>query len=328
MKDCQSMLRVGVVGLGSIGSQHVRVIDQHPDLDLIGVTDLNGRGSTDRFEKLFCHSLDQLAKLEPDYVVIAIPTIHHVEVATYFMTRRIGVLIEKPLSNDFNSAQSLIPLQENCVARVGHIERFNSASIEAKRLIKSGALGQIISISTIRHSPLPNRIQDVGVILDLATHDIDLVQWLSESRYHECYSKTKTITLSNFESVFCSVGELKNGILITHSVNWLSPNKKRNVAILGEEGMLEVDLLKSEVILFKTTDNTVNYQALTNALGNRGNESTKLSFPIEEPLKLEHDEVINTFLSGHSSLATLEEAASVVNIASHLIQGLTYIDGN
>jgi predicted dehydrogenase len=322
------MLRVGVVGLGSIGSQHVRVIDQHPDLDLVGVTDLNGLGLTDRFANIFCHSLDQLAKLEPDYVVIAIPTIHHVEVASYFITRRIGVLIEKPLSNDSNSAKTLIPLQDHCVARVGHIERFNSASIEAKRLIKSGALGKILSISTIRHSPLPNRIQDVGVILDLATHDIDLVQWLSESRYHECYSKNKTVPPSVFESIFCSVGELKNGTLATHSVNWLSPNKKRSVSILGEEGMLEVDLLKSEVILFKVTDNTVNYPALANALGTRGNESTKLSFPIEEPLKLEHDEVINTFLYGHSSLATLEEGANVVDIASHLIQGLTYIDGN
>ena len=319
------MLRVGIVGFGSIGSQHARVIDSHANLDLVGIADIKVSRILDKFRAKFYDSIDELIRLKPDYVVIATPTITHTEIADFFLSKRIGVLIEKPISNSFDSALTLISRAgDDCFARVGHIERFNSASIEAKRLITSGQIGKVISVSTFRHSPLPNRIQDVGVILDLATHDIDLVQWMVNSEYRECIGQTKTLTSHSSESLLYSMGELLNGCLVTHSVNWISPYKKRSLTILGEIGTLEVDLLHSEVTLLRSTIDPVKHPALTSVLGGVGSESSKLSFQIDEPLMLEHSAVFETFTQGDSALCTLAEGARVVDIASHLARGLEY----
>ncbi|NBO10472.1 MAG: gfo/Idh/MocA family oxidoreductase, partial [Methylophilaceae bacterium] len=165
--------------------------------------------------------------------------INHFEIATLLSNLGINALIEKPLSFDTQSSYELIAMfeEKNLVGGVGHIERFNPAIRECKKRLQD--LGHIYQITTRRQGPFQIRVSDVGVVKDLATHDIDIVEWLSSDKYELVFSQTLNRSGRNHEDLLVTTARLNNGIVVNNLVNWLSPNKDRSIVITGENGAFD-----------------------------------------------------------------------------------------
>jgi predicted dehydrogenase len=300
-----------------MGKQHSRVISSLSDFELVGVHDPDLSLLSNLSLGAQLNTLEEVFRVNPDYVVIAAPTILHGELAEYFIDRKINLLIEKPMAHSSNVASKLVDLAKKNVifGGIGHIERFNPASIKAKELIMSGLIGEIVSISTVRQGPLPARIKDVGVVFDLATHDIDLAQWLANSTYQRFNIEGKLNEETGHESLIFSTGFLKSGCIVSHSVNWISPVKIRKVSILGTHGALEINTLNSELLHFESASSNVYDQSISKFTGNNVGTISNLSFDKEEALVLEHKSFRDYVLGQSSEVVTFEEGFEIVKIA-------------
>jgi UDP-N-acetylglucosamine 3-dehydrogenase len=312
-----SKTRVCVIGYGAMGKQHSRVISSLSEFELAGVHDPDLDLLSNLSLGAQLNSLEEVFCINPDYVVIAAPTILHGELAEYFITRKINLLIEKPMAHSSNVASKLVNLakKNGIFGGIGHIERFNPASIKAKELIRNGLIGEIVSISTVRQGPLPARIKDVGVVFDLATHDIDLAQWLANSTYERFNIEGKLSEETGHESLIFSTGFLKSGCIVSHSVNWISPVKIRKVSILGTHGALEINTLNSELLHFESASSNVYDQSISKFTGNNVGTISNLSFDKEEALVLEHKSFRDHLLGRSSEVVTFEEGFEIVKIA-------------
>lgn len=327
-----SKTRVCVIGYGAMGKQHSRVLSSLSEFDLVGVHDPDSTVLSNLSTAIQMKSLEEIIGVEPDYVVIAAPTILHGEIAEFFITRKINLLIEKPMAHSSGVASKLVDLANENVTfgGIGHIERFNPASIKAKELINNGLIGEIISISTVRQGPSPARIKDVGVLFDLATHDIDLVQWLANSNYARFFVEGKLSEETGHESLIFSTGFLKSGCIVNHSVNWISPVKVRKVSILGTVGALEINTLNSELLHFESASSNVYDQSISKFTGNNVGTISNLSFDKEEALVLEHKSFRDYILGRSSEVVSFQEGFEIVKIAEAMKSQLnqTYAFGN
>lgn len=319
--------RVCVIGYGAMGKQHSRVVSSLSDFELVGVhdPDLSALSSLSLVSQM--KSLEEVIRVKPDYVVIAAPTILHGEIAEFFINHKVNLLIEKPMAHSSNVASKLVDLAEknSVLGGIGHIERFNPASIKAKELISSGAVGEIISISTVRQGPLPARINDVGVLFDLATHDIDLAQWLANSTYERFNIEGKVNEETGHESLIFSTGFLKSGCIVNHSVNWISPVKVRKVSILGTLGALEINTLNSELLHFESASSNVYDQSISKFTGNNVGTISNLSFDKEEALVLEHKSFRDYILGRSKEVVSFEEGFKIVKIAEAMKSQLNQV---
>ena len=314
-----TILRVGLIGLGSMGSNHRRVISTLEQANLVGIYDPLYK-IDDKTDIKISSNLQELMELELDYCVVATPTNTHLEISTELIKNEIPVLIEKPLSLDYESSKQILILAKRFKVKggVGHIERFNPAIVEAKRRIKNGEIGKIHQITTVRQGPRPMRITDTGVIKDLATHDIDLVSFLTNETYRSVSARTLRVNGSEHEDMVLAACELTNNIIISHKVNWLNPFKERKISILAEGGSFEIDLLKSELTHFRVTSANVEHRDLQQVLGASQGEVITYAYPKVEPLVTEHESFCRFILGGESTIATLDDGARTVRIADIL----------
>lgn len=176
------MIKAAVIGVGNMGRNHVRVYAEMEDVELVAVADTDEIAAqravhSYRVEKVYADYRDMLDQEQPDIVSIAVPTQLHSEVACEAISRGIHVLIEKPIALTQTEGQQIIDMAatHGIKLMVGHIERFNPAIAEIKRRLDRQELGRVFQVHARRLSPFPGRIQDVGVVLDLATHDIDVL---------------------------------------------------------------------------------------------------------------------------------------------------------
>ncbi|HAM45239.1 MAG TPA: dehydrogenase, partial [Propionibacteriaceae bacterium] len=178
-------LRAGVIGIGAMGRHHARVLRELDGVDLVAVADPGGDrfGAAPGYE--IGSSVDDLIAAKLDMAVVAVPTAFHEEVAVALAGAGVATMIEKPVAVSVAAAEKVRDAfrRAGVFACVGHVERFNPAVAELRKRIQAGALGEIYQVSTDRHNPFPNRIADVGVVKDLATHDINTAQWIAGSDY-------------------------------------------------------------------------------------------------------------------------------------------------
>ncbi len=178
-------LRAGVVGLGTMGRNHIRVLSDMPGVELVGATDPEPRARNAVRSVPVTAELDELIALGMDMCVVATPTLTHTDIGLRLAEAGIHTLIEKPLASDPESGRRLAKAFEErrLVGCVGHIERYNPAISALRARLAQGELGSVFQITTRRQGPFPQRIRDVGVVMDLATHDIDLAQWVTGCSY-------------------------------------------------------------------------------------------------------------------------------------------------
>jgi predicted dehydrogenase len=316
------MLRAGVLGLGVMGRHHCRVLNALDGVEFIGVYD-PGENVPETIEgQRVYRSFTELLDLQPDYCIVASPTVFHLELGLELAHRKIHALIEKPVASDTASSQALVDAFQSAglVGGVGHIERFNPALQAMRKRIEDGVLGEIFQISTRRQGPFPGRIADVGVVKDLATHDIDLTAWVTQQQYVSISARTTHKSGRPHEDMVIAIATLSKGTIASHTVNWLSPQKERLTIVVGEKGALVADTLTADLTYFENGNTTTAWDQVSAFRGVSEGDVTRFALTRREPLVVEHETFRDAVLSGNSSgIVSLEEGARVVAIAEQMI---------
>jgi predicted dehydrogenase len=234
-------MKAAVIGLGSMGMNHYRILQTFKDVEVFSVDPLINTADFKDVDEL-------LESVAVDFAIIATPTVTHSSLALKLVHKNIPVLIEKPVFKNSTEALSILKASEknNCKIAVGHVERFNPACQAFMKEVKDE---RIINCNIIRVSPYPKRINDVGVKLDLAVHDLDLVRYITKQKIITSFSSSST-TLGKKEDTANFFIDLDGPGTANVLVSWLFPFRKRAMEILTDKAFYEVDLMAKEVAKF------------------------------------------------------------------------------
>ncbi|MGB7178658.1 MAG: Gfo/Idh/MocA family oxidoreductase [Xanthobacteraceae bacterium] len=297
-------LRVGVVGVGVMGSNHARVLAEMPGVKLVGVADPDRARCDQVAGRLGCAAftdVEELLQHGDDAVTIAAPTHLHRDIAIDCAARGIHILVEKPIAPTVEESRAIVAAARRAgvTLMVGHVERFNPAVQSIKRAIKDQ---DILSIAITRVGPFPPRMSNVGVVIDLAVHDIDLIRWFTESEIVEIQPQTSS-AVAEREDIALLQFRTASGVLAHINTNWLTPFKARTVHIATRDKYLIGDLLTLQV---------------TECFGFQpdGSYSMRhLSVGYAEPLRSEMQAFLAAIRSGESPAVTGDEAVASLEVA-------------
>lgn len=317
-----SELRAGLVGLGMMGRNHARILNSLPGVSLVGIADPDADPANVPPDVQVVPDLDALLALGVDYVVVAAPTFTHVDVGLALATAGVHALVEKPLAATSQGAAELAEAfaAAGLVGAVGHVERYNPALREARSRLAAGDLGEIYQVSTRRQSPYPARIADVGVVLDLATHDIDLTRWVTDARYQGVSARTAYKSGREHEDLVAFVGLLEGGVVSNHLVNWLTPVKDRTVTITGERGSFIIDLLGADLTYCENGKVATQWNELARFRGVSEGDIVRYAIAKPEPLRTEHEQFRDAVLGKPADIVTMADGAHVVQVARAVLE--------
>jgi len=321
------MLKAAVIGVGSMGQHHARIYAELPGVELVGIADTD----VAKCERLahryrlrsFADYHELLEETRPDAVSIAVPTSLHYKVALAAIERGVHVLIEKPIARTVDEAERLIIAAEQARVRlaVGHVERFNPVVIELKRRLAQGELGRILNFRAYRLGPLPMQIGDVGVVIDLATHDLDLMRYLTGSEITRLYAEVQHVLHLSLEDMLTGVLKFANGATGTLELSWLTPTKIRELYLTGERGMFLASLLSQDLFFFEngqfTDEGWPNLQILRGV-----GEGSMVRFRIQkqEPLRKELEDFVEAVRQTRSPTVKGEDGLIALKLAEDLIR--------
>jgi predicted dehydrogenase len=321
--------RVGLIGMGAMGRNHLRVLSELDGASLVAVCDQDASIVSAAHRKYGAHGygswLEMLDHEELDIAVVAVPTRFHREVGLAALDRGLHVLIEKPIAASLQEGRELVDAASRSqrLLAVGHIERFNPAVRELQRRVGAGELGRVFQVHARRQGPFPARIRDVGVVIDLATHDLDVMCHLVDSEVNRVYGETAQRIHTEHEDMLNALLKFDGGAVGVLQVNWLTPTKIRELSVLGERGLFLVDYLNQELTHFKNADIEMGWEALRHLRG--VSEGEVIRFPIRqaEPLKLELRSFLDSVrdnrpveVDGEAGLRALHLALALVKSAS------------
>jgi predicted dehydrogenase len=259
-----------------------------------------------------------------DYAVVACPTGLHVEVGLALAEAGIGALVEKPLADSFEGGHILVDAfeKQGLVAGVGHIERYNPALQHMRARLEAGELGEVYQVQTRRQGPFPHRIADVGVVKDLATHDIDLTAWVTGQDYATVAAQTFHKSGRPHEDMVAVTGKLAGGEIANHLVNWLSPFKERFTMVTGTKGSFVADTLTADLTFHANGAVTTDWEALRAFRGVAEGDSTRYAISKREPLQVEHENFRDAVLAGSAGegVVTLREGLRTVEVAEAILR--------
>lgn len=315
-------LRAGLIGLGMMGRHHARNLRAIDGVDLVAVADAMGdpHGVAGGLEVL--PDVDALIDAGVNYVVVALPTEFHEEAGLKLAAAGVHALIEKPLAKTTEAAQALATAfaKAGVIGAVGHIERYNPALQSLRSRLEAGDLGDLYQISTRRQGPFPNRIADVGVVKDLASHDIDLTAWVTQRKYEWVGARTMFKSGREHEDMVSATCTLSGGLMSNHLVNWLTPTKERLTIVTGEKGMFVADTLTADLTFYANGQSLHVWDDLAQFQGVTEGDVTKFAIAKPEPLRVEHENFRDAILGKDSDIVTLEQGAAVVEVCEAMIE--------
>jgi UDP-N-acetylglucosamine 3-dehydrogenase len=319
-------IRTAVIGVGSMGRNHARVYSELAEAELVGVADADQKvaeGAGQAFQApAFQDYRQMLDSVHPQAVTVATPTADHEEIVLAALEYGADVLVEKPIAASVTQARRLIRTAEklNRLLMVGHIVRFNPAIRALKQKIAEGILGRIYQISTRRVGPFPPRVRDVGVVVDLATHDLDLMRYLTGLEPYRVYAETEQHIHTEHEDSLLGLLRFPDQVSGSLEINWLTPTKIREMMVLGENGLLRVDDLAQALTFYEhpaiNLADAVDYRSVP-----RVGEARLTRIPVQpyEPLKAELQAFLQAVqtggpapVSGLDGLAALRLALALV----------------
>jgi UDP-N-acetylglucosamine 3-dehydrogenase len=315
------ILRVGVLGLGMMGRIHARVAQEIDGFELVGIVDpLGDSQGIARGAPVF-NEPEQLIDAGIDAAIVSVPTEDHLAVGLKLAEAGVHTMIEKPLADSVEAAKQLRDAFEaaGVVGCVGHVERFNPAIQQLKKRVVEGQAGQIFQIATRRVGPFPGRIKDVGVVKDLATHDLDLTTWIAGSPFAAVYARTAFKTGRSHEDLAAITGQLVDGTITNHLVNWLSPVKERIVTATGTLGLFRADTLRGDLTWFANADVATEWTAMSVLRGVAEGDVIRYAFPKPEPLKAEHEAFRDAILGVDNRVVSMDDGLQVVETAKLVI---------
>jgi len=315
-------LRAGLIGLGMMGRHHCRVLGSLEGVDLVGVADAGGDAYGVSSGRPLVDSIEQLIALGLDYCMVAVPTIYHEQIGLALAEAGVHAMIEKPLAQDTASARKLTDAfaAKGLVGAVGHIERYNPALQSARSRIEEGELGTVYQVATRRQGPFPARIADVGVVKDLATHDIDLTAWVTQQPYTSVAARTAFRSGREHEDLVAVTGQLADGTVTNHLVNWLSPLKERVTIITGENGAFVADTLTADLTFYANGSVKVTRDEIAQFRGVSEGDVIRYAIAKPEALRVEHENFRDAVLGKDADIVTLEQGMTTVVVAEAVIQ--------
>ncbi|MCA0435719.1 MAG: Gfo/Idh/MocA family oxidoreductase [Actinobacteria bacterium] len=315
-------LRAGLIGLGMMGRHHARVLAGLPGVDLVAVADAQGDPHGVAKGRPLLATLEELLEHRLDYCTVAVPTAYHEEVGTALAAAGVHAMVEKPLAQDTAAAQRLAAAFETAglIGAVGHIERFNPALQQARRRLAEDELGQVYQVVTRRQSPFPARISDVGVVMDLATHDIDLTSWVTQQPFTQVAAHTAYKSGRSHEDLVAVTGRLADGTVTSHLVNWLTPFKERVTVITGERGAFVVDTLLADLTFHANGSRETPWTEVAQFRGVTEGDSIRYGFTKKEPLLLEHEAFRDAVLGLDSDVVTMAQGLATVRTAQAVLE--------
>jgi predicted dehydrogenase len=247
-------IRVGVVGVGYLGRYHARIYAEMPDVDLIGVADIDAARAGDIAQKHRCQAYTNAAELldRVDAVSIVVPTIHHVSVARPFLDRGVHMLIEKPIAPTTEEAQALVALADRAgvVFQVGHLERFNAGIMELAARVRQPRFLEVHRLGTF-----VDRATDVDVVTDLMIHDIDIVLSLVQSGIRNIAADGIAVITDQVDIANARI-EFENGAVANVTASRVSNKKLRRIRIFGKEHYYGLDYIGQKLEIVRAVPDT------------------------------------------------------------------------
>jgi UDP-N-acetylglucosamine 3-dehydrogenase len=318
-------LRGVIVGLGVMGSHHLRILTSLPGVEVVAAVErdaarrdaaLRSQPGVRGYTTLE-HALSEHGEL--DFACLAVPVGELPVCAGVALGAGLNVFVEKPMAPNEERAREMIALasEHDLVLGVGYVERFNPAVVALKRKLDAGAIGRVLQMHARRLSPFPNRDRMAGVALDLATHDIDIMRNLSSSEVERVYAESIGGNGGRSNDLICAVMRFDSGTTGLLEVNWITPTKVRELSILGEGGMFVVNYLTQDLTFYEHPTRLTEWSELAMHGGGEG-DMIRYALERREPLRLQWEAFIDAVarhgpapVDGLDGLATLSTARAI-----------------
>ncbi len=311
-----SKLKMAVIGTGSMGRHHVNLLHNLPGVELVGVVDKNAETLMNICNKYELKGFDDYDKVinKVDAAVIAVPTIHHYNVAKDFLDKGKHVLVEKPLTVGVEQGQDLIRLAnaKKLIVQVGHVERFNAAVQQLRKIVKNPYL-----IESRRTGPMNKRIADVGVVLDLMIHDIDIILNIVNDKVKELHAVGKKI-YSGHEDVATAQILFEGGCVAVISASRVTQNKDRSMRISQKDSFVALNYGDQDLEIHRQASSAY---LLTPDEIKYSQESfvEKLHIQKDNPLKMELQHFINCIQGKEKPLVSNENDILALDVTNQIL---------
>jgi UDP-N-acetylglucosamine 3-dehydrogenase len=317
-------LRVGLAGLGSMGRNHLRVLGGHSATRVAAVADPDpdalAAATAQAGAPGWADPLAMIDEAALDAVVIAAPTTFHLPLALAAIARGLPVLVEKPLATTTDEALQIVDAgrRSGVPVQVGHVERYNPAVLRLGELLRGGWLTTIYAIASRRAGPFPARIRDVGVTVDLATHDADMLSWVAGERPTRVYAELAQRKHASHEDLLFGLLHFPSGASGMLDVNWLTPAKRRQLSVVGEEGMFELDYLTQRLTF--TMSDLAHQQLIDGYAPTFAGDVAEIEVQTHEPLKAQLDSFVHAIRTGDRPYVDGDDGAWAVAIATAFLR--------
>jgi len=316
-------INIGVIGAGNMGRNHVRLLSEMPDFNLVGIFDINPqvKQTAELYNTQFFTSISDLFS-SVDAVVIASPSSTHLEIALTAADNGLHVLVEKPLGLDCNEAVAICEAfkKAQTVLAVGHVERFNPVVLEVEKLLENE---EIIAVNTRRFSPKDLRISDADVIQDLLIHDLDIVMnCLNKSGIKRIHANGRAVYNENLVDYAHAILEFEDGVLATLEASRATEDKVREIDIHTVNSFIRMDLFNKTLTITRRT----NYRLDTGyrPTYRQENITEKVFIQLVEPLRAELLDYAQCIRSGEPPRIGGENARYVLDIVDKMKKQIYY----
>jgi len=309
-------MRVGVIGVGSMGQNHARVYSEIADLVGIADPDVKAGGLvSNRFNVSYFTDPAHLLKEPLDAVSVCVPTEHHAKVALSVIKAGIPLLVEKPLAGTIVEARGIVDAAKSAgvTLAVGHIERHNPAIGAVKRQLQEGQYGDLVTATARRVSSFPGRVRDIGVVMDLGVHEIDVLRYLVGAQVESVFALGGRKVHGAFEDHANVLLRFQDGVHGFVEVNWLTPMKVRKLALTCLKSFVEVDYTEQSITVSSSTLGPLDpfnlYQIPLE------HHQQKIHVRKEEPLKRELADFLDAIREKRPPLVSGEDALETLRVA-------------
>jgi predicted dehydrogenase len=303
------MITTAVIGVGRMGSYHAQIYQKLSNVKLVGLADINpgaAKLASERFGgKVYLDYREMLEVEHPQAVSVAVPAFLHEEIAVAALESNAHVIVEKPIALTPESGMRIVECarQHQRKLIVGYIERFNPVVQRLKTELQTNQLGKIYQIICRRASPFPDRIHDVGVVIDLALHDLDLLHFLLDQLPIRLYAEVHRHLQGTLEDSLLGLLYYKEGMTGLLDINWLSPVKVREVLVYAEKGLFHANTLTQKLTHYPNNQQPINLQVHQH-----------------NPLELELQEFLRAIKGEATSAASGYESLSSLYLAFELLE--------
>ncbi len=306
-----------------MGANHARVLGDMDGVELVGVADADpariAGTVAGRPIPGFPDAAALLREVSPEMVSVVVPTGLHEEVALLVIAAGAHLLVEKPIAGTIAAGERLsaAAADRGVVLTVGHIERFNPAVRELKARLDAGQGGRVLQVRARRVGPFPHRIRDVGVIHDLAPHDIDIMRYILGDDVERVFAEARRHINTDNEDLFAGILRFRNGALGLLEINWLTPTKERTLTVLCERGMFAVDYAAQTLAFYENFAATAREGAIASVT-----EGPMTRYPIanREPLRAELEAFRDAIRAGGPAPVPARDGIAALAVAEALVE--------